>query len=326
LLGLLLAPVLICGYILITSLPKEKLRISLHQGWSLYLRAATVGSVAVTFYFILLVFVFPLLGKWLGHIFDFYLFSERNILSYISNQIIQSHILHFPEGKENKINLEIIAFSIISIIISLCIAFYVREDEQGLLGKKRSKLGLLGIKRLKPNLVSEIFKSTSPVEYLLLIIGERLEEDLYYNTLISDLREEVYKHIKNQDSKENITIDELSNIREDLQHRALQFALITLENGKFYIGLPKIVPPPDEESISSNSILIIPVASGFRQSDHSLDINTYYEFDLSSSSHHDGIAFLTEKILTVSGFSFDNFHRIKELSNNLKNKNKTHTA
>lgn len=106
----------------------------------------------------------------------------------------------------------------------------------------------------------------------------------------------------------------MEDIFNTLEYRELHYSLITLENDKFYIGLPKIIPEPDEESITSNSVQIIPVMSGYRDEKKLPIFTTEYDFDLGSVSPQDCISFPRDKILTVSGFSFERHKKIKQIS------------
>ena len=61
--GLLIFPVLVCGYIYLTESPAERIRISLYHGWSLYIRAAQFGILIVAVVALLFGYLLPWLGR-----------------------------------------------------------------------------------------------------------------------------------------------------------------------------------------------------------------------------------------------------------------------
>jgi hypothetical protein len=297
LIAFLLIPLLVCGYILLTTLPSEKVRLSLYTGWSLYLRAATYGFF--TFLLTALIFsvILPFIGKLIGIIPALAILPDTDLISVISEAI--ESILTLDDNASNY-QLYLYLTSLSLITCTLLLIFNLTINNLPWLKRKSATREVDNIEKM--------FAKHSPLEYTLFIIGKNYQEVFKYNYQISKLREKSYEKYK----KNEINDEEIRKIWKELSFKDLNFALITLENGKFYIGRPILIPPPDEESIFSSSIMLMPLMSGYRDTKQELVFTTEYDFDLSIARPEDSVAFSVDKILTVSGFNFDNHQRFKK--------------
>ncbi|MCE9665270.1 hypothetical protein LY622_17725 [Halomonas sp. M5N1S17] len=311
--GLLLFPILVCGYLYITTWPSEKIRISLYHGWSLYIRAAAYGMLIVAMIFFLFGIALPKLGFLIGEKTGFTPLPNTNIFLFVSSIIEENNVLHLEKSESTKASLDIASISITSIFIAWLLAAIMRKVSSG--NSRISKVisRTIRLDTLIFTSVERLYAAKSPIEYQLLMIAKKADSDITYNEDIANLREEVYEAILSGeiDRKDK---NKMKDIFNTLEYRELNYSLITLENDKFYIGLPKILPEPDEESITSNSIQIIPVMSGYRDKEKLPVFTTEYDFDPGTISSHDCISFPRDKILTVSGFSFETHNRIKQIS------------
>ncbi|MFC3282854.1 hypothetical protein [Litchfieldella rifensis] len=275
----------------------------MYHGWSLYIRAATFGFIIVSAIFVIFGIALPKLG-----------FSS--IFSIASTIIEDSHIFRLSNSASSSTSVDVASVSIVSIfttwVIYGSISIIANGENRFLV--ILSRIFLLAKKKTRA--IERIFFEKSPVEYQLMVIADKAKEDLVYNDNIQSSREEVYNAIKSirrkdmsDEEKESISAT-LNEITQVLEPRVITYALITLENEKFYIGLPKIIPEPDEEGVASTSIQIVPVVSGYRGDDKTLSFTTRYDFDLSSANSYDCISIPRDKILTVSGFNFDTHNRL----------------
>ncbi|AMC99360.1 hypothetical protein [Halomonas chromatireducens] len=308
--GFLIFPILICGYLYISSWPPEKIKISLYHGWSLYIRAAAFGFIIVTAIFFIFGAALPKLGLLIYHNTGFSLTSSSSIFSLVSSFIEDSHVFRLSQTAASDASIDMASVSIVSILITWLtfglINFISKSQRKTI--KKIAEF--FWIEHIKACSIERIFLEKSPIEHQLLIIANKAKEDLAYNDYIKSVREKAFKAVVdgdiNRDNK-----DAMNEIFSALQYRSITYSLITLENDKFYIGLPVIIPEPDEESIASTSIQIIPVASGYRDKKKNLTFTTEYDFHLSELTNHDCISIPRDKLLTVSGFSFDTYKRLQ---------------
>ncbi|MCG5516258.1 MULTISPECIES: hypothetical protein [unclassified Ectothiorhodospira] len=311
--GLLLFPILVCGYLYITAWPSERIRISLYHGWSLYIRAAAYGMMIVAAIFFLFGIALPKLGLLVGNMTGFTPFPNTNIFLFISQLIEESNVLHLEKSEKTKVSLDIASISITSISISWLLATFINKISSGNSNISKAISRAIRVDALTFSSIERLYAAKSPIEYQLLMIAKQADSDIAYNEDIGKLRGKVYQAILDGkiDRKDRNKMKEIFKV---LQYRELNYSLITLENDKFYIGLPKILPEPDEESITSSSVQIIPVMSGYRDEKKLPVFTTKYDFDLGSTSSQDCISFPRDKIVTVSGFSFETHNRIKQIS------------
>lgn len=311
--GLLLFPILVCGYLFITTWPSERIKLSLYHGWSLYIRAAAIGTIVIPVLYIFFGILFPWAGRLAGSHFDFHLFQDTNIYRLASSWIENSKIIYLAEPTNTKQFIDIATLSIVSIFLSWVIKWFALPilSNKNKIFRLVSKL--LFLSKCKEKSIEKLFKEKAPIEYLLYIISKQSSSDIEYNKDIEEIRNEVAGIIKSGQIDRREHQEELSRTLGLLEYRTVNHALITLENRKFYIGLPLIIPEPDEDSVLASSVQIIPVMSGIRkEKDQSLEITTKYDFDLSSPKHEDSISIPTGKIISVSGFMFETHERLNK--------------
>lgn len=310
--GLLLFPILVCGYLFITAWPAERVKMSLYHGWSLYIRAAAYGIIIVTTIFLLLGIALPAIGLYIGK-FLFHIFPDTNIFKLLSNLIASSYIFHSNDNPINNPSLDIASISIVCIATTWLfkgILYISSSTNLPLLTKQ--------LKKTKEKSIEKLFKAKSPVEYQLLTIAKKAKEDIKYNKIIEGEREKIYAAIVEGNINRKERAKELPKIFEVLKYRVINYALISLDNEKFYIGLPTIIPDPDEESVASNSIQIIPTWSGYRDEKRTLNFTTEYDFDINNTSDYERISISREKVISVSGFIFERHERISITSKNMQ--------
>lgn len=293
----LLVPLLISGYILLTTLPSEKVRLSLYTGWSLYLRAATYGFFTLFSIALFFSLALPAIGKTIGLIPRLAILPDTDLISVISD-VIEANVPLEHSTSNYQLYLYLTSLSLLTC--ALLLTFNLVSNNLSWCSKKTASREVAYVKR--------IFAKYSPLEYTLFTIGENYQEVFEYNYQISLLREKAYEDFKTQ----KISKEGIREVWKELEFKDLNFALITLENGKFYIGRPILIPPPDEESIFSSSITLMPLMSGYRNEEKELVFTTEYDFDLNISRIEDSVSFSVDKILTVSGFNFDNHHKFKK--------------
>ncbi len=304
--GLLVVPILICGYITITTLPKERIRISLYQGWSLYLRAATYGTLIVATVFFIFCITLPSLPLKYPEIEIFRKIPSQSAVNLLASYILKNSNLTFNIDAKSILTLQIISLSTISICSTAFLSITLKV------------LALLFPRVYRKNqqtIVNKLVQQKSPIEYSLLIIAEKLSQDILYNQRMSNLRNMVLAMIEKDIIKKSDP--EFNDILEEVELRdpdKFSYALITLDNGKFYIGCPKIIPIPDEESISSNSISFLPIISGFRDEKQNLVFTTRYDFDIELDRDIDCISIPRSNIISVSSFNFETYYRLKNNS------------
>lgn len=306
--GLFLFPILVCGYLFITTWPSERIKISLYHGWSLYIRAAAYGIVIVTTIFIIFGILLPKIGLLIGKT-GFHFLPDTNIFKLLSDLIESSYIFRSEYPKGSRPTLEIVSISISSIILTWAISSTIAIISNGETKAAQSISSKIRLEKIKDRSIERVFAAKSPIEYQLLIIAKKAIIDVAYNKSIEKERKEVFEAIAEGiiNRKEKEIMEE---IFEALEYREINHALVTLENEKFYIGLPKIIPEPDEESVASNAIQIIPVWSGYRDKEKLLNFTTEYDFELGETSSHDCVSIPRDKILTVSGFKFETHKRL----------------
>lgn len=309
-LGLLIVPMLICGYFYIIAWPTERIRISLYHGYSLYIRAAAFGFLIVAFIFFSFGVFFPWLGVWFGQLTGYTPLPDTNIFKCLSLFIKGNNALSITDTNEVNASFDIASISIVSIFMTWIVTVFISVISKGKSDRLKRLSRLIGLEKVKKNSIEKLFLAKSPVEYHLLIIAKKAEEDLSYNDYMRSIRKSVFEAIVSREIDRKNKL-EMQEIFATLEYREVNYALITLENDKFYIGLPTILPEPDEEGVASTSIQIIPVISGYRDERKLLSFTTEYDFDLSGGSSHDCISFPRDKILSVSGFSFDTYERLK---------------
>lgn len=315
--GLFLFPILVCGYLFITTWPTERIRISLYHGWSLYIRAAAFGIIIVTFIFITFGIIFPNIGIFIGNS-GIQILPDTNIFKLLSELIESSYIFNSNDKKAAKPSLEIASISIISITITWLFTGAISIVSKGEMRAAKIISSKIRLENIKEKSIEKVFAAKSPIEYQLLMIAKKATTDISYNKSIEEERKKVFEAIadKKIDRKEK---SNMHQIFKALEYREINHALITLEDSKFYIGLPKIIPEPDEESVASSSVQIIPVWSGYRNKKKMIKFTTDYDFDLHNTSNEDCISIPREKILTVSGFKFETHKRITQKSEKTKN-------
>ncbi|MDP4557808.1 hypothetical protein Q9247_08945 [Halomonas meridiana] len=223
-----------------------------------------------------------------------------------------------------KPSLEIASISIICIILTWLFTGAISIISKGETRVAKTISSKIRLEKIKDTSIERVFAAKSPIEHQLLVIAKKAIIDISYNKSIEQERKKVFEAIAKGviDRKEKELMEE---IFAALEYREINHALVTLENEKFYIGLPKIIPEPDEESVASNAVQIIPVWSGYRDEKKLLKFTTDYDFDLSETSSHDCISIPRDKILTVSGFKFETHKRLKQSSQE-KNKTKLEKA
>lgn len=321
--GLFLFPILVCGYLFITTWPTERIRVSLYHGWSLYIRAAAFGIIIVTFIFISFGIILPKIGLLIGRS-GIHLLPDTNIFKLLSDLIESSYIFRSSDSEVAKPSLEIASISIICIILTWLFTGAISIISKGETRVAKTISSKIRLEKIKDTSIERVFAAKSPIEHQLLVIAKKAIIDISYNKSIEQERKKVFEAIAKGviDRKEKELMEE---IFAALEYREINHALVTLENEKFYIGLPKIIPEPDEESVASNAVQIIPVWSGYRDEKKLLKFTTDYDFDLSETSSHDCISIPRDKILTVSGFKFETHKRLKQSSQE-KNKTKLEKA
>ncbi len=113
--------------------------------------------------------------------------------------------------------------------------------------------------------------------------------------------------------------DFLSSKGQNIEDRRLAF--ITLDTRKFYIGIPAIISPPNESSITGSEISIFPVYSGHRN-EKTLRMEILNRYDLhldiidNEADHCDIIAIPKDRIVSLSSFTMS-IHR--KIDNNMLN-------
>lgn len=111
--------------------------------------------------------------------------------------------------------------------------------------------------------------------------------------------------------------DFLSSTGQNIEDRRLAF--ITLDTRKFYIGIPAIISPPNESSITGSEISIFPVYSGHRN-EKTLRMEILNRYDLhldiidNEADHCDIIAIPKDRIVSLSSFTMS-IHR--KIDNNM---------
>lgn len=295
---------------MITSWPSERIRISLYHGWSLYIRAAAHGTLIVTVIFVTFGSILPAVGLYIGELTGWRVLPDTNIFTWVSRLIENTPVLRLDADKNPYPALDIASISITAIFITWVATKLINFVFYGNTKLSKAISRSVGAKRYADNCIENLYTTKSPIEHQLFLIMRQGAVDILYNDYIAEERREVYNAIvEGEIPRKNK--DEMKEIFEALRYRELNYALVTLENGKFYIGLPTVLPDPDEESVTSSSIRLIPVMSGYRNEKQILVFTTEYDFDVGATQAHDCISIPRDKILTVSGFRFGTHDRIK---------------
>lgn len=193
--GLLLFPILVCGYLYITAWPSEKIRLSLYHGWSLYIRAAAYGILIVAIIFVLFGIIFPKLGLLIGEKTGLTPLPETNIFLWVSQVIEESNALHLESSKSTKASLDIASISITSIFIVWLITAIMRKISNGNSKFFKFISRATHIDTLIFNSIERLYAAKSPIEYQLLMIAKQADTDITYNEDIARIRKEVYQAI-----------------------------------------------------------------------------------------------------------------------------------
>lgn len=257
----------------------------------------------------------PSFGFWLGDHLSIKILPNKKPFDLTSSFL--RNLLHAQDDQKNvtESSLTIASISFWSLVTGI-IAFFFNKLMECMASKRQAWFFSKFFSKSKA--IEKVFCERAPIEYQLVRISEKYKEDFNYNKEVLFYRHVLAESFSSLNKKEKeegslVRAERLNSIREvkkELKLRALNYALITLENGKTYICLPLTIPPPDEEAISANSISVIPVMSGYRDNDKALKFTTRYDFDLHKPSDVDCISIDREKIVTVSGFSFETYYRL----------------
>ncbi|MBY5925468.1 MULTISPECIES: hypothetical protein [unclassified Halomonas] len=295
--GLLIFPVLVCGYIYITESPREQIRISLYHGWLLYIRAAKFGILIVAFVAALFGYLLPAIGTSIGHWTGITLLPDTHLFLYLANLMGSGLYPGRQLDPSTLASLQLASLSFCSIVLTWLTAFTCQRVNW---------LGAQRLRRARKRQVELLLEDKAPIEHQLITIKTQAKIDFAHNAAIYRARRDVLSHLRCGKIKRHDPEDRaaLAAILKQLTYRQVTYALISLENDKVYIGLPTLLPEPDEESVISRGIGVIPVRSGYRDKRRRIVITGGHDFDLAAPLPTNTLSLTRDKIISISGFTF----------------------
>ena len=300
--GLLIFPVLVCGYIYLTESPAERIRISLYHGWSLYIRAAQFGILIVAVVALLFGYVLPWLGVLIGRLTGITLLPHTHLFMLLAQLMASGLYSATPPPPATMASLQIASLSLCSIAFTWSIAWSCQRF---------TWLGATRLQQARRHHVVKLLRDQAPIEHHLVTIMTQAKIDLAHNAAILEARTGLSDNLRKGtiDRHDRMSRSSLLETLKQLKYRKITYALVTLENDKVYIGLPTIVPEPDEESVVSNAIRLIPLRSGYRhEQNKQVNLTTQYDFDLAAPRAEFEVSLQRDKIISVSGFTFNLRH------------------
>lgn len=322
---LFLIPILVCGYVYLTSSHIHKFKIKKTEGQQLYFKCALHG-----FYFTILGFSLTtfLITQ------DFYIFDKRLSLSFLQNKLVEgifysvnlqdiSKIENSSVLQESKRNIGFYSLFFLSFLMSLFLTFsWIHFNQVIYLFRDFLK----------------IINTTTPLQYIRAFLSSikpifrklylYLRHQLHLKPLVLTKKSKkinsraqefkeiwwkwkygingIKKEIKNPlDSLLYQSIENHQNFKTNLSNTKL--IMITMNDRKVYIGLVVgFGKDNDVFSVDNETFFFLPVKSGYRNKyDLRVCVTTDYSAAISSASELDDIQIILNKKSIVSACKFD---------------------
>lgn len=316
--ALLILPILVSGFIVLTISPLEKLKLHRYDGQLLYLKAAKIGLR-----YFLVVSVLSFLMKDVSFNLPIFWGDTARKEPSVKTQYIppQATDLVIPLSSESKISTPIPCYEEVqankssTFKVEFSLASYIAKQISNAKNEHSISMETLQLSWLISLTILTISCSyiVSLLKQIWVSIKIYISEKLYKNDVVSI---EMLGRILKDSPIDYIFYESLANRRP---------ILISMRNRKIYVGIINKLGEPSESDEPNQEISLVPAISGYRDKD-TLEVTFKNDYNI-PTNYDTSIVIKVDQIDTVSWFTEEIYNNINDNLNKIdKTKSKLRSS